>query len=825
MSGYRFGLMPIFALASAVLAIMSIALVLIARPAAVTEDRRIEVGQSNLMLARALAAALADRHAALVATLGVQIPVAAAGRGVPDPENLIRLNVMGLCLMDPTNGAAVRADPAFGAPCPDVYDWHDRTMLTDLAGAGDVRLGGVMTPRGAAPRLHAALSVGDKIAVATIGTAHFTALGAGLEQDLGRHAVIVDDAGRVLAHPISGWEAARADLSQVPAVMRVLGGESAVTTYRAPSIGADVLAGFAPVPGPGWGVLVARPLEVLAAPFGLSNPQVRGAAMAAVLVAIFLGALIGYVLSTRLIRLRQAVEAVSLGHTDVALPDRAGPAELSDLDGRFAAMARHVGRAHLSEHAQRVAAERSVRAHAGLLRTAGERMQTPAARILSLSRALRSSDVSPKQAKALDEVVVACRTMVGTLTDVLDLCRLETGETALADNRFDVTRQVLAIAARWQGPAQARKTDLIVRVPPDLRVDVQGDDARLRHVIASLVALTIEAPGKGPVLLTMGLDLVPEDDAAMISIDVNRPDQRLAQADATGDPLGLMVARRLVAAMGGTVRAGHLGYSVSLTLPLAGKTAVRRRCPVGSDLPNVHIVTAHPQHRQTIRSYLAAVRARVQDHATAGSALEALTAGTGDTVIYHVDPAAMTPESFRLAAAAADPSARIIVLGGSARDHDADWLDLPVDPDALFDALAKQTVPCSLPKGDILIVEPEPDRQDAIALQLEGLDLKAHFVPDVVDAILTLKLAPGFKAVMAPVAHPRLARTDANALRRATDGPDAPMLVGVVPDPAHLAWAASFDTALAWPPTVASLGQALTPPMAPPPRTSVAAAG
>ena len=75
------------------------------------------------------------------------------------------------------------------------------------------------------------------------------------------HSAIVDQFGRVVAHPNPQWMAEMKDIADWPIVEKMLAGETGVTTFYSPFIGEDMVAGFASVPQFGWGIMVPQPLS------------------------------------------------------------------------------------------------------------------------------------------------------------------------------------------------------------------------------------------------------------------------------------------------------------------------------------------------------------------------------------------------------------------------------------------------------------------------------------------------------------------------------------------------------------------------------------
>jgi diguanylate cyclase (GGDEF)-like protein len=75
------------------------------------------------------------------------------------------------------------------------------------------------------------------------------------------HAAIVDSSGAVIAHPRDEWIASRKNISAVPVVAQMMAGDSGVGEFFSPAVEKHMIAGFATVPGPGWGIMVPQPVS------------------------------------------------------------------------------------------------------------------------------------------------------------------------------------------------------------------------------------------------------------------------------------------------------------------------------------------------------------------------------------------------------------------------------------------------------------------------------------------------------------------------------------------------------------------------------------
>jgi PAS domain S-box-containing protein len=172
----------------------------------------------------------------------------------------------------------------------------------------------------------------------------------------GREAYLVDPAGRFIAAFGTVQPAALADLSDLPPVARVLqpGVEPGSLAYTAR--GGERLAGFAPVPGTGWGLVVERSSTAALA----SGQAARNLAFLLLLGAIGGAALLG-LLAARWFTapigdLAAAARRFGAGDATVPLP-RSGVTELATLSREFDqmrdALAVREGQLRLSEHRYR----------------------------------------------------------------------------------------------------------------------------------------------------------------------------------------------------------------------------------------------------------------------------------------------------------------------------------------------------------------------------------------------------------------------------------------------------------------------------------------
>lgn len=77
------------------------------------------------------------------------------------------------------------------------------------------------------------------------------------------HAAIVDQQGKIIAHPMDEWVAGMMDVSSVEPVENILAGVDGVAEFYSPAIEDKMVAGHALVNGIGWGVMIPQPVAEL----------------------------------------------------------------------------------------------------------------------------------------------------------------------------------------------------------------------------------------------------------------------------------------------------------------------------------------------------------------------------------------------------------------------------------------------------------------------------------------------------------------------------------------------------------------------------------
>ncbi len=188
--------------------------------------------------------------------------------------------------------------------------------------------------------------------------------------------------------------------------------------------------------------------------------------------------------------------------------------------------------------------------------------------------------VYPRDQQQVAQALEDTRLLARLIEDLRTLSHAESGTLALSKEPTDLAILLADAAASMRAQADARQVAIDVRAAGDLPA-VEIDPVRIREVVTNLLsnAVRYSPPGTSVVVET-------EADQANITIRVRDRGEGIAAEDlphvfdrfhkgsaSTGSGLGLTIARNLVAAHGGTLRAdSRSGEGTTMTVALPSGT-------------------------------------------------------------------------------------------------------------------------------------------------------------------------------------------------------------------------------------------------------------
>ncbi len=222
-------------------------------------------------------------------------------------------------------------------------------------------------------------------------------------------------------------------------------------------------------------------------------------------------------------------------------------------------------------------------------------IRTPMNAILGLMSLTLDSDLDEKQREQLDGARSAAVSLLGVLTDILDLSKIEAGRFEISPAPFDLHALLSSVHTLFTHQAEAKGLDMEVQIGIDVPAWVEGDKDRLRQVLVNLMSNAVKFTDKGKVTLQahagpvrggqQEISLVVEDTGIGIAEQHREMVfEGFRQADGSitrrfgGTGLGLAITKKILHAMGGRIEMeSELGrgtrFTVVLRMPVAAKAA------------------------------------------------------------------------------------------------------------------------------------------------------------------------------------------------------------------------------------------------------------
>ncbi|RXK87167.1 hybrid sensor histidine kinase/response regulator [Filimonas effusa] len=239
-----------------------------------------------------------------------------------------------------------------------------------------------------------------------------------------------------------------------------------------------------------------------------------------------------------------------------------------------------------------------------LLATMSHEIRNPLNSIIGFLQELKKSGLSPQQSEMLSSVQLSSDMLLGTVTNALDMSKLESGKFQLQTEQFNAYNTIRQTAESMRITAHQKKLLLNYHFTGDKELNITGDGFRLKQILINLLSNAIKYTNEGSITIKAGTR--QQHDKVFLEISIIDTGVGIAKAQqallftkyyqassskgTTGTGLGLYICYNLIQAQQGTIKVEsepgqgtHISFAIPYT-PVAKPTSPKQNIQLHVDI-------------------------------------------------------------------------------------------------------------------------------------------------------------------------------------------------------------------------------------------------
>jgi len=197
-------------------------------------------------------------------------------------------------------------------------------------------------------------------------------------------------------------------------------------------------------------------------------------------------------------------------------------------------------------------------------------IRTPMNGIIGMSDFLLDSPLTDDQKEGLAVIRESSNALLGLLTDLLELAKMDSGQVFVDELEFDLKEILEELAAQYGAEAEQKGLKFSYASDPDIPDLFRGNPARLNHVLSKLLENAIKFTDEGEIVVKVEMQGEEQNRVIIhfavtdtgIGIPASNHElifQPFTQLDSSstrkygGSGVGLALAEKLVKSLGGRI--------------------------------------------------------------------------------------------------------------------------------------------------------------------------------------------------------------------------------------------------------------------------------
>ena len=291
-------------------------------------------------------------------------------------------------------------------------------------------------------------------------------------------------------------------------------------------------------------------------------------------------------------------------------------------------------------------AQQATRVKAEFLANMSHEIRTPMNGVIGMLDLVVDEKLEADTRSMIETARGAADSLLTVINDVLDFSKIDAGKLTLEKIDVDMRSLVEEVATLFTKQAAAKGLEVTCAVHNDVPAVLGGDPTRLRQILVNLVGNAVKFTERGEVFLgvkpreydstsqVLSVQILVSDTGIGMSDEVQgKLFQAFTQADSSttrkygGTGLGLTISKRLIDAMGGSVRIKSepgRGTTFSVFVPLEVRSREKPVHPASLRGLKALVVDDNPTNRCILEHYLMHEQAKYVSVASARDGLEAV---------------------------------------------------------------------------------------------------------------------------------------------------------------------------------------------------------